>query len=161
MQIRMSMYEDSWSYLTALTHTQKRYAQAQNLPFTTSCVLKDAGLLGGVGDEGGFAPNLPRNEEGLRYVVEAITGAGYIHPGEQVWIALDVAVEEFLHDDGYHIDGKALAAGNLVNSTHLGLTNINRLNRRPIRRGLGFLGKPLSVKGMMLVVGDGSVCYQS
>ena len=70
------------------------------------------GLLGGVGDEGGFAPNLPRNEEGLRYVVEAITGAGYT-PGEQVSIALDVASQEFLHDDGYHIDGKVISGSEL------------------------------------------------
>ena len=75
-------------------------------------VLKEAGLLGGVGDEGGFAPNLPRNEEGLRYVVEAITGAGYT-PGEQVSIALDVASQEFLHDDGYHIDGKVISGSEL------------------------------------------------
>ena len=40
-------------------------------------VLKEEGLLGGVGDEGGFAPNLPRNEEGLRYLVGAIKKAGY------------------------------------------------------------------------------------
>lgn len=75
-------------------------------------VLKEAGLLGGVGDEGGFAPNLPQNEEGLRYVVEAITGAGYA-PGEQVSIALDVASQEFLHDDGYHIDGKVISGSEL------------------------------------------------
>ncbi len=75
-------------------------------------VLKEAGLLGGVGDEGGFAPNLPRNEEGLRFVVDAITGAGYA-PGEQVSIALDVASQEFLHEDGYHIDGGVLSGSEL------------------------------------------------
>lgn len=75
-------------------------------------VLNNAGLLGGVGDEGGFAPNLPRNEEGLRYVVEAITGAGY-KPGEEVSIALDVASQEFLQDDGYHIDGKVMSGSEL------------------------------------------------
>ena len=75
-------------------------------------VLKEAGLLGGVGDEGGFAPDLPRNEEGLRYVVEAITRAGY-SPGEEVSIALDVASQEFLQDDGYHIDGKVISGSEL------------------------------------------------
>ena len=74
--------------------------------------LKDANLSTGIGDEGGFAPNLPRNEEGLRYVVEAITGAGYT-PGKQVSIALDVASQEFLHDDGYHIDGKVISGSEL------------------------------------------------
>ena len=88
-------------------------------------VLKEAGLLGGVGDEGGFAPNLPRNEEGLRYVVEAITGAGYT-PGEQVSIALDVASQEFLHDDGYHIDGK------VINGSELGQLYSSWLDEYPI-----------------------------
>jgi len=75
-------------------------------------VLKTEGLLGGIGDEGGFAPNLPRNEDGLRLVLSAISGAGYI-PGEQVSIALDCAAQEFCHDDGYHIDGKVLSGSEL------------------------------------------------
>lgn len=75
-------------------------------------VLRDAGLLGGVGDEGGFAPDLPCNEDGLRYVMEAIVSAGY-QPGNQVSIALDVASQEFLHDDGYHIDGKVMGGSEL------------------------------------------------
>jgi len=75
-------------------------------------VLKGAGLLGGVGDEGGFAPDLPRNEEGLRYVVNAISAAGY-KPGEEVSIALDVASQEFLKEDGYHIDGRVLSGSEL------------------------------------------------
>ncbi len=88
-------------------------------------VLKEAGLLGGVGDEGGFAPNLPRNEEGLRYVVEAITRAGYA-PGDQVSIALDVASQEFLQDDGYHIDGK------VISGSELGLLYSSWLDDYPI-----------------------------
>ena len=88
-------------------------------------VLKEAGLLGGVGDEGGFAPNLPRNEEGLRYVVEAITRAGYA-PGEEVSIALDVASQEFLQDDGYHIDGK------VISGSELGLLYSSWLDDYPI-----------------------------
>ena len=75
-------------------------------------VLKNARLLGGVGDEGGFAPNLSRNEEGLIFVVNAISEAGYI-PGEQVSIALDVASQEFLHEDGYHIDGGVMSGSEL------------------------------------------------
>ena len=88
-------------------------------------VLKEAGLLGGVGDEGGFAPDLPRNEEGLRYVVEAITRAGY-SPGEEVSIALDVASQEFLQDDGYHIDGK------VISGSELGLQYSSWLDEYPI-----------------------------
>ena len=75
-------------------------------------VLKEEGLLGGIGDEGGFAPNLPRNEDGLRLVLSAITGAGYT-PGEQVSIALDCAAQEFCHEDGYHIDGGVLSGSEL------------------------------------------------
>ena len=75
-------------------------------------VLKEEGLLGGIGDEGGFAPNLPRNEDGLRLVLSAITGAGYI-PGDQVSIALDCAAQEFCLEDGYHIDGDILSGSEL------------------------------------------------
>ena len=75
-------------------------------------MLKTEGLLGGIGDEGGFAPNLPRNEDGLRLVLSAISGAGY-NPGEQVSIALDCAAQEFCHDDGYHIDGEVLSGSEL------------------------------------------------
>ena len=88
-------------------------------------VLKDAELLGGVGDEGGFAPDLPCNEDGLRHVVEAIIAAGY-EPGKQVSIALDVASQEFLHEDGYHIDGK------VMNGFELGDLYSSWLNDYPI-----------------------------
>ena len=75
-------------------------------------VLKEEGLLSGVGDEGGFAPNLPRNEDGLRHVLGAIERAGY-KPSEQISIALDCAAEEFHRDDGYHIDGKVMSGSEL------------------------------------------------
>ena len=75
--------------------------------------LKADGLLGGVGDEGGFAPNLPNNEDGLKYMVRAIEGAGYTT--EDVGIALDVAATEFLKEDGYHMDGKVLSANQMAN----------------------------------------------
>ena len=73
--------------------------------------LKKDGLLGGIGDEGGFAPNLPTNEEGLKYMVRAIEGAGY--STEEIGIALDVASTEFHHDDGYHIEGKVVSSEEL------------------------------------------------
>ena len=76
-------------------------------------VLKEKGLLGGIGDEGGFAPNLPSNEIGLGLLSQAIERAGY-SPGDELGIALDVAAQEFLHDDGYHIDGEILTGENLV-----------------------------------------------
>ena len=74
--------------------------------------LKHEGLLGGVGDEGGFAPNLSRNEEGLRLVNEAIDRAGY-SPGKQVSIALDVAAQEFFDGTNYHFDGAGISGAEL------------------------------------------------
>ena len=71
-------------------------------------ILKEQGLLGGVGDEGGFAPNLPRNEEGLRLVHDAIGKAGY-SPGKQISIALDVAAQELFDGGTYQMDGQELS----------------------------------------------------
>jgi len=76
-------------------------------------VLRENDLLGGVGDEGGFAPNLPCNEEGLIYVVQAIKKAGY-EPGKQVSIALDVAAQEFYDGNQYLIDGKLISGSELA-----------------------------------------------
>ncbi|HJM17954.1 MAG TPA: phosphopyruvate hydratase [Candidatus Thalassarchaeaceae archaeon] len=75
-------------------------------------VLQEGGLLGGVGDEGGFTPNLGRNEDGLEYIVKAIEKAGYI-PGKQVSLALDVAAQEFLHEDGYHLEDRVISGSEL------------------------------------------------
>jgi enolase len=57
-------------------------------------LLDDRGLSTAVGDEGGFAPDLASNEDGVRILVEAIEAAGYV-PGEQIALALDVAATEF------------------------------------------------------------------
>jgi enolase len=74
---------------------------------TLNKVLKDAGVAsGGVGDEGGFAPNLTSNQQALDLLITAIEKAGY-KPGEQVAIALDVASSEFYKDGTYTFDGKA------------------------------------------------------
>ena len=74
--------------------------------------LRHDGLLGGIGDEGGFAPNLPSNEDGLRYLVRAIEAAGY--STEQMGIALDVASTEFHRDGAYNIDGQAIDSEGLA-----------------------------------------------
>jgi enolase len=57
-------------------------------------VLKSKKMSTNVGDEGGFAPNIPSNEEGLKIIIQAIEAAGY-RPGEDVFIALDAAASEF------------------------------------------------------------------
>ncbi|MGB3669392.1 MAG: phosphopyruvate hydratase [Phormidesmis sp.] len=71
-----------------------------------SKVLDAKGLLTGVGDEGGFAPNLGSNQEALDFLMSAISEAGYT-PGEQVALALDVAASEFYKEGQYIFDGSA------------------------------------------------------
>ncbi|TAE57197.1 MAG: phosphopyruvate hydratase [Bacteroidetes bacterium] len=61
-------------------------------------VLKKRGLGTNVGDEGGFAPNIPSNEEALKTIMEAIEKAGY-RPGEDIYIALDAASSEFYSEE--------------------------------------------------------------
>ncbi|WP_068263264.1 phosphopyruvate hydratase [Janibacter limosus] len=76
-------------------------------------VLKDKGLSTGLGDEGGFAPDLGSNREALDLILDAITKAGY-EPGTQIALALDVAASE-LHEDGrYTFEGKQISAAELV-----------------------------------------------
>ncbi len=78
-----------------------------------SKVLKDKNLLTGVGDEGGFAPNLGSNQEALDLLMMAIEKAGY-KPGEQVALALDVAASEFYKDGKYTYDGVAHSPAELI-----------------------------------------------
>src|SRR5512141_2307918 len=68
-------------------------------------VLKARGCATGVGDEGGYAPNLPSNEEALKVIMEAIAQAG-LKAGEQVALALDVASSEFYENGKYTLEGE-------------------------------------------------------
>ncbi|MGA9173533.1 MAG: phosphopyruvate hydratase [Thermoactinomyces sp.] len=70
-------------------------------------VLKEKGYATGVGDEGGFAPNLSSNEEALATIVTAIERAGY-QPGTDVMLALDVASTEMFKDGKYHFAGEGI-----------------------------------------------------
>ena len=72
-------------------------------------VLHDRGLSTGLGDEGGFAPNLESNAAALDLIIEAIEKAGY-KPGEQVALALDVASSEFYNDGAYDFEGQKKSA---------------------------------------------------
>ena len=78
-----------------------------------SSVLKAQGLLTGVGDEGGFAPNLASNQAALDLLIAAIEKAGY-KPGEQVALALDVAASELYKDGQYVYDGAAHTPAEMV-----------------------------------------------
>ena len=68
-------------------------------------VLKGKGLNTGLGDEGGFAPNLNSNAEALDVIVEAIKDAGY-KPGKDVFLAIDVAASEFYKGGKYHLEAE-------------------------------------------------------
>lgn len=68
-------------------------------------VLNEKGLSTGVGDEGGFAPDLESNSEGFELIIEAIKKAGYV-PGKDVSLAIDVAASEFYKDGKYNLKGE-------------------------------------------------------
>nr|WP_304578746.1 phosphopyruvate hydratase [uncultured Acetatifactor sp.] len=78
-------------------------------------LLQDNGLSTGVGDEGGFAPDLPDAESVLTFLVDAIRASGY-KPGEDVWIAMDAASSELYNEktDMYHFPGESSLKGEEV-----------------------------------------------
>ncbi|MDK8277408.1 phosphopyruvate hydratase [Peptostreptococcus anaerobius] len=79
-------------------------------------VLAAKGLACGVGDEGGFAPNLGSNREALELIVEAIKGAG-LEPGKDVMLGMDVAASEMYNDGKYELkgEGKVLTSEEMIN----------------------------------------------
>ena len=78
-------------------------------------VLNEKGLSTGVGDEGGFAPDLKNNTEGFELIIEAIKKAGYT-PGEDVRLAIDVAASEFYENGKYNLvgEGRILTTEELI-----------------------------------------------
>ena len=90
-------------------------------------VLHDKGLGGGVGDEGGFAPNLESNEDALKVIVQAIEDAGY-KPGQDIYLAMDVAASEFYNNGTYELKGE----GKSYNSKELVDFYEGLLDRYPI-----------------------------
>jgi enolase len=77
-------------------------------------VLKQRGLSTGVGDEGGFAPDLDHNRAALDLIVEAIGKAGFV-PGRDIALAIDAAASEFYTDGAYQFDGKPHTAAEMAN----------------------------------------------
>jgi enolase len=75
--------------------------------------LKSKGFATGLGDEGGFAPDLANNRAALDFIMEAITAAGFT-PGSDIALGLDVASSEFYSDGAYQFEGKALTAEELT-----------------------------------------------
>jgi enolase len=78
-------------------------------------LLSDRGFSTAVGDEGGFAPRLPKHEAAIQIILEAIEAAGY-RPGEDVALALDCASSEFYEDGKYKVasEGRSMSSAELV-----------------------------------------------
>ena len=76
-------------------------------------VLKQHGLSTGVGDEGGFAPELDSNQAALDLIMEAIGKAGYT-PGQDIALAIDAAATEFFADGGYNFEGAAKSTADMT-----------------------------------------------
>ena len=70
-------------------------------------IIHDKGMSIAVGDEGGFAPNVPSHEAAIQMILDAIAAAGY-SAGEQIAIGLDCAASEFYKDGKYHLEGEGL-----------------------------------------------------
>ena len=70
-------------------------------------ILHDKGMSVAVGDEGGFAPNVPNHEAAIQMILEAIAAAGYV-AGEQIALGLDCAASEFYKDGKYHLEAEGL-----------------------------------------------------
>ncbi len=97
-----SSFKEALRYGAEVFHTLKK-------------ILKDAGHVTAVGDEGGFAPNLSSNEEAIQVLIKAIEQAGY-EPGKDVFIALDCAASEFYNEETgkYNIDGTEKTGDELI-----------------------------------------------
>jgi len=76
-------------------------------------VLRARGLATSIGDEGGFAPDLPSNRDALDLILEAITAAGFT-PGRDIALALDVAATEFHDESGYRFEGAAKSSDEMT-----------------------------------------------
>jgi enolase len=121
-------------------------------------VLRDRGLSGSVGDEGGFAPDLRTNEDALRILVDAIEAAGRV-PGAEIAIALDPASSELWHDGSYVLEGE----GRTLSSDDLVGYWTDLVDRYPIisiEDGMaeqdwqGWVAHTESIGGRVQIVGD-------
>ena len=87
--------------------------QGASVYHALKAVLKGRGLATGLGDEGGFAPNLESNAAALDLILEAIKNAG-LEPGKDIALALDVAASEFHNDGGYTFEGATKSSEEMI-----------------------------------------------
>jgi enolase len=92
---------------------QAALTMASEIFHALGLLLAKQGKTTTVGDEGGFAPALSREEDGLDLLVEAITAAGF-HPGKDVSLAMDVAASELLKDEKYHLGKQTLSTDDMI-----------------------------------------------
>jgi len=123
--------------------------------------LAAGGHATGLGDEGGFAPDLAEPEEVLELIVQAIADAGYPTGSEGVGIALDPAASEFWTADGYRVNGQLLSSGDLI------ARYAEMINRFPIwslEDGIGeqdpegWKAITAELGGRIQIVGDDNFC---
>jgi enolase len=94
---------------------------------TLKALLKSKGYETGVGDEGGFAPNLKSNEEAIQVIIEAIGKAGYT-PGKEIFIALDPASSEIFENGKYNLSGE----GKVLTPAEMADFYVDLVNKYPI-----------------------------
>ncbi|WP_139904976.1 phosphopyruvate hydratase [Clostridium thermarum] len=94
---------------------------------TLKALLKSKGYETGVGDEGGFAPNLKSNEEAIQVILEAVEKAGF-EPGKDIYIALDPASSELYKEGMYHLEGE----GKVLTPAEMAEYYVNLANKYPI-----------------------------
>ena len=122
-------------------------------------ILKKKGYATGVGDEGGFAPNLKSNEEACEVILEAITAAGYT-PGKDVALALDPAASSFYQDGAYHLDKSGAGVKTAAEMIALYQAWAPRYHIVSIEDGLaendwqGFKGLTAALGAKLQIVGD-------
>lgn len=80
---------------------------------TLKKILKKKGLNTSVGDEGGFAPDLSSNEEAITLILQAIESSGYA-PGNDIYLALDVAASEFFKNGSYNFEGRKVSSNDII-----------------------------------------------
>ena len=98
--------------LGAKSFSQAYQMAAETFHFLTKLLQKKE-FNTAVGDEGGFAPNMKNHEEALEAIVESIEAAGYV-PGEDIFIALDVAASSLVKDGGYLFEGRVTTAEEMI-----------------------------------------------
>lgn len=104
---------------------KERIRCASEVFITLKKMLKADGLSTGVGDEGGFAPNLGSNEDAFKYLIKAINDTGY-EAGKDVALAIDAAASSMFEDGMYLLDGKKVDSNFLMNYY------IDMINKYPI-----------------------------